>query len=540
MRLLVRLLALVGLATVAVVAGVLPAVSGATRPCKPYVSSLLSAKSGSASVTGLSVLNPGDAWEIGFVSPPSGHQRPLVEHWDGGSWTKATIPPAGGIDSDLEGVSGVASDDVWATGEWVPKSGIIRTLVDHWNGTSWSIVPSPSKGTDSSDLSAVSADAADDAWAVGLYFTGTGEQPLAEHYTGGVWSIHAMPAPTTYSYNEGVYADSPTDAWVVGNTASSIYSEHWNGTSWHLVATAAVGTPRSYTNGMSGSGPDDVWLGGETDDPVTGPHPLVEHWDGSAWSVSLSSTTAGGYITAIDALGPGDVWAAGENSGVPILEHWDGVSWTSFPTTTSTGTYLDAVAGGGGQVFLGGDDGGGSLRVIERMCPLQLTDTGFSPAMVQVPLGDAELWSLPLSNLSNHTVTDASGASAFGSASLGPGSSYTAFLPAGTYSVSDPTSGGKETVRVAPVATPKAGGVSTSFDLQIAPSTGPPPGPFVLDVQVLRPGTTTWSLLATTTASDVSFTPDAGTGIYKLRVRVRNTSLHKQSLWSPAASISVS
>jgi hypothetical protein len=535
MPLLGRLLAMVGVGTVAVVAGVLPTVSGATRPCKPYVATLQSAKAGAATVTSLAAFDAGDAWEVGFTA--TAHQHPFAEHWDGGSWTKAALPSAGGIDTDLEGISGVSSDDVWAVGERETANFITRTLIEHWDGTSWSIVPSPSGGSASADLSAVSADAADDAWAVGT------EQPLlAEHYNGTVWSVRAMPAPSPYSVADGVWADSPSDAWAVGYTASNIFAEHWNGSSWHLVTTAATGTPRSYANGISGSGPDDVWIGGETFDSLNNSHPLVEHWNGSTWSVSLSSTTAGGYITAIDALGPGDVWAAGYNGGIPILEHWDGITWTAFPTTTSSGTYLDAVASGGGAVFLGGDDGAGSpsLRLVERMCPLQLDDTGFSPASASVPLGDAELWSLPLSNDDTHTVTDASSASAFGSSSLGPGYSYTTFLPAGTYSVSDPTSGGKQTLRVAPIATPKTGGVSTSFDIRIAPSTGPPPGPFVLDVQILRPGTTTWSLLTTTTATDVTFTPDAGTGVYKLRVRVRNTSLHKQSLWSPPASVTVS
>jgi hypothetical protein len=53
-------------------------------------------------------------------------------------------------------------------------------LILHWNGTKWARVPGPHPGT-TSDLFAVAAASASNAWAVGT-FTGSGpSQALALH-----------------------------------------------------------------------------------------------------------------------------------------------------------------------------------------------------------------------------------------------------------------------------------------------------------------------------------------------------------------------
>ena len=41
--------------------------------------------------------------------------------------------------------------------------------VEHWNGTSWAIVPSPNMGTGNNHLNGVAAVSASDVWAVGYY-----------------------------------------------------------------------------------------------------------------------------------------------------------------------------------------------------------------------------------------------------------------------------------------------------------------------------------------------------------------------------------
>ena len=51
------------------------------------------------------------------------------------------------------------------------SSGVTSTLIESWNGTRWSVVPSPSPGTGGNDLYGVSCVSATACTAVGFYHT---------------------------------------------------------------------------------------------------------------------------------------------------------------------------------------------------------------------------------------------------------------------------------------------------------------------------------------------------------------------------------
>src|SRR5205823_1467931 len=129
----------------------------------------------------------------------------------------------------------------------------------HWDGTSWSVVPSPSPGTTLNRLSGVAALAADDVWAIGLETAPSGgEVPLAEHWDGTSWSaVDTAPLPPNDGISEflGVSATSTNDVWAVGdygNTQGGIttLAEHWDGTSWSIVSTPSP-TIHAQLNGVS-------------------------------------------------------------------------------------------------------------------------------------------------------------------------------------------------------------------------------------------------------------------------------------------------
>jgi hypothetical protein len=102
---------------------------------------------------GVTAIAPNDAWAVGFFVEALNQDRPqktFTEHWDGTSWTVVPSPNVGGpntqtISNQLRGVIAVSANDVWAFGDtdrFGPSK--ITNLVLHWNGTAWSIVPSPS------------------------------------------------------------------------------------------------------------------------------------------------------------------------------------------------------------------------------------------------------------------------------------------------------------------------------------------------------------------------------------------------------------
>ena len=77
----------------------------------------------------------------------------------GGQWTEV---PGGAAphSSQLYGVAVVSANDIWAVGIWGGANG----LVEHWDGTNWSVAAVQAEG---SFLHGVAARSPRDVWAVG-------------------------------------------------------------------------------------------------------------------------------------------------------------------------------------------------------------------------------------------------------------------------------------------------------------------------------------------------------------------------------------
>ena len=158
-----------------------------------------------------------DIWAVGqSQNGTSGIPSTLSEYWDGTSWSIVTSPAGPGLQNGLLGVTAVSSSDVWAVGD--SGSG---TLIEQWDGTSWTVVPSPSPaGTLANPLFGVAAVSATDIWAVGQSQNGTSGIPstLIEHWDGTSWSIVASPSPGSAATLSGTAADPASgQAWAVGN-----------------------------------------------------------------------------------------------------------------------------------------------------------------------------------------------------------------------------------------------------------------------------------------------------------------------------------
>src|SRR4029453_16569665 len=109
-------------------------------------------------------------------------------------------PNASGHDNVLYDVSVLSSTDAWAVGEYlVDGGGALRTLIQHFDGANWTIVPSPNRlsGTDhnqTNSLRGVAAIAPNDVWAVGYTVSDdTPYQTLTMHWNGAAWSIVDSP-----------------------------------------------------------------------------------------------------------------------------------------------------------------------------------------------------------------------------------------------------------------------------------------------------------------------------------------------------------
>lgn len=69
-----------------------------------------------------------------------GFPKTLIEHWDGSAWG-ITTSPSPGHDTLFTSVSPVASDDVWAAGQYQAVNGSLQPLYEHWDGDAWTQVP---------------------------------------------------------------------------------------------------------------------------------------------------------------------------------------------------------------------------------------------------------------------------------------------------------------------------------------------------------------------------------------------------------------
>ena len=148
---------------------------------------------------------PDDIWAVGEFTNTSFTNSAYALHYNGAAWSVTVLPqPAvsGPSSPVLHGVTAIATNNVWAVGENEEVPGLgISTLIEHWNGTAWSIVASPTPGAYPL-LNAVAGRSASDVYAVGSNepsVNGGVQQGLILRWNGSTWSADADPTAGTYS-----------------------------------------------------------------------------------------------------------------------------------------------------------------------------------------------------------------------------------------------------------------------------------------------------------------------------------------------------
>lgn len=338
-----------------------------------------------------------DAWAVGAGALGSG--EPLAEHWNGTVWTIVSMAGAP-ADSVLSGVDDLSPTDAWAVGS---SGGIdggagsnAGTLIEHWDGTSWSVVPSPDPETGPGtfdELAAVSGTSPDDLWAVGTFSDGeTFAALLLLNWNGTTWTFFAPPTEASIQFGEAVTVVSATDAWVVGDAFPGTVSAHFNGTSWTQVSTPVLSigsSPENILSGITNAGAHDVWASGyENDDSINFATPYLLHWTGKAWALVKvpNAGSEGSRFLGVTALSATDVWTAGatyqtDGGELALTEQFNGTSWSIVPSldpgqlaTLPSNTFSAIAAEGSDMLFTVG-----TQEVPSRCCLLTLaedTDAG--------------------------------------------------------------------------------------------------------------------------------------------------------------------
>lgn len=344
--------------------------------------------------TAIAAYGSSAGWVVGYRSY-AGHPgepfSPLIESWDGTSWQVDKTPVLRGP-AWLNGVVAVAADDVWAVGaRWVPfragwmkrppwlvrRPGVIRTLIEHWDGSSWRVVPSPNIGpatlvrtrfgkrvaASENQLLGIAAIAANDIWVVGKnafprrtsygskrYFDVYRVSTLVEHWDGMRWTVGPRPRRLGWSFPRSVpvlrsselflrwtglgftdVAAAPTgDLFAVAVLGTTGSVRRFSGSSWHPLPLHRPPPLQPYLpRTVTTVGDDNPWSMGylsNVGSPSNLPLDAAARWDGSQWRLAQLPTK--GTIQASAATSQNDVWVGGTlvpltgSSSQPSMLHY--------------------------------------------------------------------------------------------------------------------------------------------------------------------------------------------------------------------------
>jgi len=258
------------------------------------------------------VIADNDIWAVGFsdqVPAPPVVDSTLAEHFDGTSWSIVATPSS--FNGLFQAVAGAASNDVWAVGVNLSSSSTGDPLIEHWNGTSWSVVASPT--IDGGGLNALAVVSSNDVWAAG---TNNGNA-LIEHWDGTSWSVVTNSVVTSAGALSGISADASNDVWAVGRAGTGGPPIlHFDGTNWSLVASH----PDIEATSVTALSPTNVWAVvtvGVFFNHRTHRKAAIEHWDGTSWSIVSSpdptkSPGLDSFLNGIAAISASDIWAVGD------------------------------------------------------------------------------------------------------------------------------------------------------------------------------------------------------------------------------------
>lgn len=349
------------------------------------------------SVGAIAGSSPTDVWAVGDFLPDAANSNQdatltFAEHYNGTKWTVVRTPNTGPNFDSFYGAA-ASQGQAWAVGERLNGDDQDRALIETWNGKSWSIADNPQPGSVRDMLFGASALSPSDVWMVGDQEGSNGKfETLAEHWDGSTWT--AVPTPDPGSSGNHLYAVdavSPDDVWAAGQQLGDEVPdqglvEHWDGHSWSVVdlpvsADASVMlTGIAVTPDDASSSPlrDAVWVAGEADNPTTGGRPLIEGYHNGAWSTADLPASAGSIWTNLWGItvASGTVWAVGtyvdpqtDNNNTLILAGHDGV-WTADtgPDPGSGSNILGGVTTIAGHAWAAGvyDDGGSEIPLVEH------------------------------------------------------------------------------------------------------------------------------------------------------------------------------
>jgi hypothetical protein len=322
-------------------------------------------------LSGVYCTSASNCWAVG-VQRASGESAALNQmlRWNGSTWRPFPVPQPAGTRRDdyaaLASVRCLTAADCWAVGNY-SKGGAYFDEALHWNGTKWSLVPTPAPGgmlgNEFSELDDVVCTSHASCWAVGEFGSQNTSANQFLYWNGKRWSVVSAPDPdgtNTDDNNiaEAVRCSAPSSCLVVGYGATSSSqastgneSLRWNGRKWSVLTTVDPGgTTADSANELTGlacSSSASCWAAGAFGTVST--QTLLNqilHWNGKRWfEVQIpdpDGTSAGDYNELLwdTCVSATDCWAVGsdgqaDSATVDLRNqalHWNGTIWSLVST----------------------------------------------------------------------------------------------------------------------------------------------------------------------------------------------------------------
>ena len=279
-------------------------------------------------------------------------------------WSVVVTPRPAGAESELTGVACSGAGACTAVGDFQSSGGVF-TLAERWDGTAFSVQPTPSPASPPafSVLRGVSCPAANECIAVGgITSSSVPGLTLAEGWDGSTWSTQrtANQSGSQVTDNRllGVSCPTASACIAVGSYQSGDQTfplaERWNGNRWTLQSVPSP--PGAFTSSLTavscstGSACTAV---GASNDGHGADLPVAEQWNGHAWSIQPvpSPTSEGGKLAGVSCSAAGACTAVGQfvdQAGAQtfaLAERWDGSAWSIQASPAPSGAADAFLAG---------------------------------------------------------------------------------------------------------------------------------------------------------------------------------------------------
>jgi hypothetical protein len=296
-----------------------------------------------SSLSGVSCVSPSSCIAVGSSEAPGTFSRRLAERWNGTSWSIENTPtPSGATTSEFNAVVCVSVSNCTIAGDTAVQGGIGGdALIEHWNGSSWSLPTVPVPPDSDSLLASVSCAGPSACKAVGQSIDNdTGyKSTLIESWNGTSWSIDPSPyLPTSTVALHSVSCSRPTSCIAVGGgQGDGVLAERWDGSSWQLLSIPLPPPPQGQLSGVScASSTSCVAVSGED---------FTEQYDGSAWT--FTQLTDGSRLEAVTCVAANNCTAVGDAGVGAGAERWNGSKWSMLGNANPYGIVPSSLSGVG-------------------------------------------------------------------------------------------------------------------------------------------------------------------------------------------------